>query len=231
MHTTMLSNSYDLILIALPLMLSIWPFGRRKKRVDMEEEKPESAFDASPTENWAVAINLALLGRFTDALRRFQAMVQENPQNPALHYNIGLAHLEMGEFRTAVESFQRATELAPERPDAYANLGVSLHQLRRLDEACEAYRQALQLKPDEADYYYNWGTALMAKTDPTAAVEMLGHAYNSKPNDPEYCFNFAFSLAKVERHEDARRVFESFLKLSRGRDPKREDWIRNYLGA
>ena len=193
-------------------------------------EEPEEVLpDEEPSANWCIALNLALLRRFSEALSKFQAMAEDDPLNPALHYNIGLAHLEIGDSATAVESFRRAIELAPERADAFTNLGVSLQHLGRLDDACEAYRQAMQLRPNEPAYYYCWGTALLANNDPSAAVELLGDAYNADVNDPEYCFNFALCLARLDRQDDARQVFAGFLKLSRGRYPERETWAQDYI--
>lgn len=208
-------------------LVSIWPFAKREKPEPPSEE--DVSGQEEPPEAWAVAINLALLGRFADAASKFASMAEQDPDNPALHYNLGLAQLEMEQFEHAAESFKKAIELAPDRADAYSNLGAALHHLGRTDEACEAFKQAVQLRPEEPDHYFNWGTALLLQDSYPEAAEMLGHAYDRNPGDPQYCLNFALCLAALERHDDAARALEAFLKLARGRYAEQEAWASEYL--
>ena len=212
------------------LSLSAWPFRKRRAADEVVEAEPEdSDWEQEAPANWAIAINLALMGRFADALKRFQAMSVEDPENPALHYNIGLAHLEMGNSQEAIESFGRAVQLAPDHADSHANLAAALQAVGRLPEAYEEYSEAVRLRSDEPSYYYNWGTALMAEGDCQEALDKLGRAYNREPLDPQYSFNFALCLARSDREEDARRVLQDFSKSSRGRYPEREEWARQMM--
>ncbi len=81
------------------------------------------------------------------ALEAFQKAETEIPANPQLHYNLGLAHLELGEHELAQQKFTRALETddLTLRFDATVNLGLTLAAQELWQDALDTFKGAIKL--------------------------------------------------------------------------------------
>ena len=85
-----------------------------------------------------------------------QLAISLNPEDPNLHYNIGVMNMETGELEAAMGNFEKAVELKPDYSDAYINMGaVTLQMAEPIVEEMNANLSnfdkydALQLKQME----------------------------------------------------------------------------------
>ncbi len=85
--------------------------------------------------------------RLADAAAELAAAAQLAPQNPRIHYNLGLACQNLGRNAQAEQSLRTARQLAPAVPDYHRALAIFYAQQRRWDEAIEAAEQLLALDP------------------------------------------------------------------------------------
>ena len=93
---------------------------------------------------------------YAEALRRFDAAVKIEANDPSLHNDIGLTHLRRGNFREAATSFGRAAQL--EASDVYyRNWAGALASDNSFREAHDNYARATQEEPGDADVYVSWG--------------------------------------------------------------------------
>jgi tetratricopeptide (TPR) repeat protein len=63
-------------------------------------------------------------GDKTKFKEKLEEAVQINPNNPVLHFNIGVMKMEQKDTEGAIKSYQKAIELDPKYVDAYNNLGA-----------------------------------------------------------------------------------------------------------
>jgi tetratricopeptide (TPR) repeat protein len=122
------------------------------------------AFDPFRSSNSHVEQGNALLsaGKVKEALEQYQRAARELPDEPGVHYNLGIAHYRLGQLEQARQALLRATGVAePElRAKAFYNLGnVHLDQ-KRWKDAVNAYRQGLQLRPHHRASKWNLELAL-----------------------------------------------------------------------
>ena len=86
---------------------------------------------------------------YQTALDSFLKAQVDDPDNPAVLYNLGAAYYKLGRFKEAEQSFQQASEDEQLKAKSLYNLGNSSFKQGRLQEAINYYEGAL--KVDETD--------------------------------------------------------------------------------
>ncbi|MGW8257176.1 MAG: tetratricopeptide repeat protein, partial [Thermoguttaceae bacterium] len=84
-------------------------------------------------------------GKLSEAIEKYQQVLQWKPDHSAAHNNLGLAYLKTGRLHEAIEHFQTAVELNPKYTEAYANLALAYAKTKQSPLAIEAARKALEL--------------------------------------------------------------------------------------
>jgi tetratricopeptide (TPR) repeat protein len=105
---------------------------------------------------WAGYLNYAVLrynrGRFDEAERLLEQLIQWTPDNPSALATFGAVYLGMGRHIDAEAVSRRSCVLRPNRI-CYVNLGMALQRQRRPGEALAEYERALVFGvPSEAHY-------------------------------------------------------------------------------
>ncbi|MFT4605787.1 MAG: tetratricopeptide (TPR) repeat protein [Rhodothermales bacterium] len=69
-------------------------------------------------------------GQYTQAIAAFESALAVGFENPALHYNLGVAHYRLDQLGEAVASFERARRLAPDDRMVLHNLSIAQARIR-----------------------------------------------------------------------------------------------------
>jgi tetratricopeptide (TPR) repeat protein len=88
-------------------------------------QKPAHTVSGAPMAdaNW-----LYEQGRYTEAVQRYQALVDAGLAHAHLYYNLGNAYFRSGDLGRAVLNYQRAQRLSPRDPDIRTNLTLAQAQ-------------------------------------------------------------------------------------------------------
>ena len=78
----------------------------------------------------------------TDPLEQARLRVQENPNDPSAHFDLGSLHYVHERYEEAVRELTRAVELSPNHAEAHYMLGLAYIRLGRLEEARQAFEAA-----------------------------------------------------------------------------------------
>jgi tetratricopeptide (TPR) repeat protein len=98
------------------------------------------------------------------AIETYQKALQLNPNEAALHNNLGGVYADMGKIPEAQAEFQKAADLNPAGASGYYyNLGVVLVNQNKMDDAAVALKKATDLDPNNAKAFYWYGMALLGK--------------------------------------------------------------------
>ncbi|UCC11559.1 MAG: tetratricopeptide repeat protein [candidate division WOR-3 bacterium] len=81
-------------------------------------------------------------------LRFFSRMVEQTPDSPLAHHNLGYVYYRQGNYIMAELEYRKAIELNPTFPDSRATLGDVLTCTGRYEQAVHQYRMYLNLYPD-----------------------------------------------------------------------------------
>ena len=95
--------------------------------------------------------------RFVEAQAQFERARALAPDDPRVHYNLGLLFSDLGRTRDALAAYDASLRLDPNDAKVHNNRGSALQILGRLREAGEAYQRALDLRPDLELPYVNLG--------------------------------------------------------------------------
>lgn len=91
-------------------------------------------------------------GRWAEAVDVYSKAVNLAPEDPVLHYNMGLAHWEGHERMTALDCFEKALEIDPNfyagSVGAALNIGSLYLDLRYAEEARPFFEHVLALDPE-----------------------------------------------------------------------------------
>ena len=112
-------------------------------------------------------------GKYEEAVRVYQEVVNQGKAAPYVHYNLGTALLKLGRYAEAQPHLQQATREATAelKQRAHYNLGNRYLEAARkgapeqeaselLDAAIESYKHALRLDPNDMDAKWNLELAL-----------------------------------------------------------------------
>jgi tetratricopeptide (TPR) repeat protein len=92
----------------------------------------------------------------------WQDTVNQRPNNPRAHHNLGLALAAAGESDAAIAEFRRTIALQPNHAFALAALGEALRASGKAEEAIAHFRAALAADPGYVPARVNLGRALGA---------------------------------------------------------------------
>lgn len=103
----------------------------------------------------------------------YNAALEMQPNDPALHSNLGIVYNMLQDFDAAAREFRAAAELKPDDPVLWNRLGASLANASRPKEAEEVYRTALDLNPGYVRCFYNLAVALSNDNNSLEAAKVL----------------------------------------------------------
>ncbi|KAE9615281.1 hypothetical protein Lal_00048358 [Lupinus albus] len=95
--------------------------------------------------------NLALNGKYREALGKWETAITLAPDVAVLHEQKSQVLLEIGDAWNALKAATRATELEPSWAEAWVTLARAQLNFGEPDNAIESFDRALALKPDHEE--------------------------------------------------------------------------------
>lgn len=105
---------------------------------------------------------------YARALQKYQDAQIQNPNSPAVAYDLGNALHQLGKFQEAEQAYRQALK-SPDRrllARTWYNLGNNFLRQKKISQALQAYQQALALDPQDQDAANNLAVALQEKDQP-----------------------------------------------------------------
>jgi tetratricopeptide (TPR) repeat protein len=93
-------------------------------------------------------------GLWVQAAEQYRIAIQNNPFNPSLHNNLGLALTRLERLPEAMAEYRLAIRLDPGHAGARNNLAMLLAGRGESEEAIIHFREALRRRPDYANAHY-----------------------------------------------------------------------------
>ncbi len=162
---------------------------------------------------------------YDKALRELELAVQQEPQNPLAHLELGMVYAEIGETKKAGAEFDKAVELDPKmQKDVEANrrhywvehfnAGIRLsNEEKNFEEAAKEFEKAIDLDPQDARAYTNLAFCLRKIGRQDEALDLFEKAASLNPTDPTARKNLAASYVDLGRGEAKDGNFGAALKL------------------
>ena len=100
------------------------------------------------------------VGRYAEAAVVCQGILESDPNDIDVRFNLALAHLRLRDARQAVEDLTRVLAQAPSLPEAHYQLGNAYDDMGEGELALAGYDQAIALQPGYLQAIYNKGVIL-----------------------------------------------------------------------
>lgn len=114
-----------------------------RSQVNIERYRADQAFES---------------GDHAHAMQMYKDMLDENPNDPELNYNVGNALYNMNQPAEALSFYQRALANAKDdrlRANIEYNMSNALFKSGKVQESIEGYKQVLRSRPDDDDARFN----------------------------------------------------------------------------
>jgi tetratricopeptide (TPR) repeat protein len=146
-------------------------------------------------------------GRYADAERDFDHLLQMGLRSAPVYTNLGVAHLRAGNIEGAIRMLKEAKKLAPAMTGIDLNLGLAYYKQREFKQAAPYFAAVLSADPTNIQAHYLNGICHFMMDEFDATVSALGPIEDREQNDLEYLFMLGISYGKLKRASDAQRIF------------------------
>jgi tetratricopeptide (TPR) repeat protein len=155
---------------------------------------------------------LEMQGKWDDAQREYEAMIQEEPNMPGLHFLLGRSLLSRPDAdaksaELAKQAFLKEIDIDPKNAAAYYVLGELASKEENWDEAINRFSEAAKIDPNFAEAYLGWGFTLVTLKRYKEAIDPLRVAERLTPENPAVHYSLATALVRTGQKEEAEKEF------------------------
>jgi tetratricopeptide (TPR) repeat protein len=167
------------------------------------------------------AESLELQGRWDEAAKEYQGILQRNPDLPGIHFRIARLLLSKPNpgptmATDAKKELDQELKINPNNPPAEYVLGELARQQQDWDQAVEHFSRATKLDPSFGDAFMGMGASLVAARKFSEAITPLESAVKLQPGNPGAHYNLAMAYSRAGRKLDAGREFAIHRQLTGG---------------
>jgi tetratricopeptide (TPR) repeat protein len=153
---------------------------------------------------------LELQGKWDDAEKEYQSILDNNPSLPGVHFRLGRLLLSRPNPAADVsdrakEQFQKELEIDPHNAGAEYVLGEIARQESQWNEAIQHFTKASKLDAGLSDALLGLGIAFIAEKRPVEAIPPLETYVRLQPRNPAGHYQLAMAYSRAGRKEDAKR--------------------------
>ena len=98
-------------------------------------------------------------------------ILEKQPENYDVYYDLGRVHFELGNYASAIENFENVLEYKSENPWIYYYLGEAYEANDEIDKALSNYLKAIARNDAFAPAYKKAGVLFFARGDFEDAIE------------------------------------------------------------
>jgi len=158
------------------------------------------------------AESLEMQGKWDQAAKEYQLILQQNPDLPGIHFRIGRLLLSKPDpaptvAEDAKKEFERELKIDPNNAGAEYVLGELARQAQQLDVAIQHFSRATQLDAGFGDAFLGLGASLLSARRFAEAIPPLETAVKLEPQNPGAHYNLAMAFSRAGRKQDADREF------------------------
>jgi tetratricopeptide (TPR) repeat protein len=159
------------------------------------------------------AYELHQAGRYADAARGYQALLDRDPGDADVLHLFGVMHHQCGYSARAAELLGRAIVLRPDVAAYHANFAEVQRALGQHEQAADSCRMALHLRPDYPEALNNLGLALYELGQHEEALAQYEAALALRPEFAMAQNNRANALRALGKTAEAIEAFRAAIVL------------------
>ena len=167
---------------------------------------------------------LEMQGKWDDAQREYETILEEHPDAPSIHYLLGRLLLSRPDGNAqsaerAKQEFQKELQIDPQNAGAEYILGEMARQETQWDDAIAHFMRATKLDASFGDAYMSLGFCLVSVKRYEEAIPPLEVAVRMQQGNPSAHYNLAVALSRTGKKEEAEKEFAIQRQLTQNSAP------------
>ena len=167
---------------------------------------------------------LEMQGKWDEAQREYENIIEEYPDAPGLHFLLGrllLSRPESGPDSAvrAKQEFQKELQIDPQNAGAEFILGEMARQESQWDQAIAHFSRATKLDTSFGDAFMSLGFCLVTARRYEEAIPPLEVAVRMQQDNPSAHYNLAVALSRTGKKEAAEKEYAIQRRLTQNSAP------------
>jgi tetratricopeptide (TPR) repeat protein len=159
------------------------------------------------------ALKLIEEKKFQKAKGVLEELLQNNPEDVNILYNLGMCCTELNQTQEAIEMLNKCVGLAPRHSNAYVALSFAYVKENNLEKTKEFLIKALEINPDNSFALKNLGGIWGKLGDNAKALYFLKKSYDLNPDDPFTIYGLGVTCQELGDLENADKWFRKTLEM------------------
>jgi len=152
-------------------------------------------------------------GNYSEGEAILLGILEKEPDNDRVLYNLGMCYSEMGMFEKSVEVLEKCITIDPTFSNALVALGFSNHQLGRNDKAVTALLLATQYEPDNFYALKNIGAIYGKMGETDKAISYLEKANKLSPDTLDVLIALSHAYEQNKNLDKANEIYKQIIAL------------------
>ena len=162
-------------------------------------------------------INYALMlikaNKLDDAKDLLEELLQSDPGNKDILYNLGMCYSELGEPDKAVNTLSECVRYYPHYANAYVALGFAHAMLAEDEKAKDNFLRALEVDPSNSYALRNLGSLHGKTKDYEKALACFEKSFSINPEDQQTAYGLGYTCFHMGKLDKADIYFKSAIDL------------------
>jgi len=152
-------------------------------------------------------------GNYADGILLLELFLRDEPENPDLLYNLGMAYSDQNNLENALELLSRLLMIEPDHINGNIAMGVALLRAGKVNEGISILEYAVKNAPENLWAHRNLGAGLMLLNRYSEAAAHLRLARDIDPEDQQSWFGYGQALAAMDKIEEADSAFLKTIEI------------------
>jgi tetratricopeptide (TPR) repeat protein len=194
---------------------------------DLSSRAAQELATSAPNSSQAHELNaeaLEMQGKWDEAAKEYQGVLQQDPRLPGIHFRLGRLILSRSNpapdmAEQAKKEFQQELEIDPNNAGAEYVLGELARQAQQWDEAIQRFTRVCKLDAGFGDAFLGLGSSLMSLKKFPEAIAPLETAVKLEPANPTAHYSLAVAYTRSGRKQDGEKEFAIHRQMMQKSEP------------
>lgn len=169
--------------------------------------------DLSKSDNLGKIAAILTQGNYLDGILLLELFLSEDPDNPDLLYNLGMAYSDQNKLSHSIALLTRLMSVKPDHVNGRVALGIALVRNNQDEEGVRELQTAAQKEPENLWAHRNLGGGLMRLKRFPEAAEHLRIATELSPQDQQVWYGYAQALEALDNIEAADKAYIQTIEI------------------
>ena len=142
-----------------------------------------------------------------------EELLQSDPQDKDILYNLGMCYTELDKPERAVETLSECVRCYPNYSNAYVALGFAHSRLADYKKAKEYFLRALEIDPVNSYALRNLGGIYGNENDYEKAIECFEKSFSINQEDQQAAYGLGYTYFHIGKLDEADKYFKITIDL------------------